>query len=131
MSARRIPEFANMTQTSNINAQAPLRTGIPGFDSILRGGLTPDRLYLLEGAPGAGKTTIALQFLREGAALGEPVLYVTLSESEEELRGVAESHGWNLDGLTIQEILPSPGALRADEQYTMFHPAEVELGDTT
>jgi circadian clock protein KaiC len=130
MSARRIPEFAHMTQTSNINAQAPLRTGIPGFDSILRGGLTPDRLYLLEGAPGAGKTTIALQFLREGAARGEPVLYVTLSESDEELRGVAESHGWNLDGVTIQEILPSPGALRADEQYTMFHPAEVELGDT-
>jgi len=111
-------------------AQTPMRTGIPGFDSILCGGLTPDRLYLLEGAPGAGKTTIALQFLREGAARGEPVLYVTLSESDEELRGVAESHGWDLDGITIQEILPSPGALRSEEQYTVFHPAEVELGDT-
>ena len=106
------------------------RTGIPGFDSILRGGLTPNRLYLLEGAPGAGKTTIALQFLREGAANGEPVLYVTLSETDEELRGVAKSHGWSLDGITIQEILPAPGALKADEQYTIFHPAEVELGDT-
>jgi circadian clock protein KaiC len=106
------------------------RTGIPGFDSILQGGLTPHRLYLLEGAPGAGKTTIALQFLREGAAQGEAVLYVTLSETEEELNGVAATHGWSLEGVTIQEILPSAGALRTEEQYTIFHPAEVELGDT-
>jgi circadian clock protein KaiC len=119
-----------MPDTSIQDAPQLLRTGIPGFDSILHGGFTPNRLYLLEGAPGAGKTTVALQFLREGAKLGEPVLYVTLSESEEELRGVADSHGWTLDGITIQEILPSPGALRADEQYTVFHPAEVELGDT-
>jgi circadian clock protein KaiC len=119
-----------MSPSRDANPNALLRTGIAGFDSILRGGFTPDRLYLLEGAPGAGKTTIALQFLREGAANGERVLYVTLSESEEELRGVAESHGWNLDGVIIQEILPTPGALRADEQYTVFHPAEVELGDT-
>jgi len=104
---------------------ALMRTGIAGFDAILQGGFTPHRLYLLEGAPGAGKTTIALQFLREGAALGEHVLYVTLSESEEELRGVAASHGWDLEGVTIHEILPSPGALRADDQYTMFHPSEV------
>ena len=106
------------------------RTGIPGFDSIVQGGLTPHRLYLIEGAPGAGKTTMALQFLREGAARGESVLYVTLSETEEELQGVAQSHGWSLDGITIQEILPPPGALKADEQYTIFHPAEVELGET-
>ena len=112
------------------NTETLLRTGIAGFDAILHGGRTPHRLYLLEGAPGAGKTTIALQFLCDGASRGEPVLYVTLSESEEELRGVAASHGWNLDGVTIQEILPSPGALRADEQYTIFHPSEVELGDT-
>jgi circadian clock protein KaiC len=114
-------------QGHNLDLQ---RTGIPGFDSILQGGFTPHRLYLLEGAPGAGKTTVALQFLREGARNGEPVLYVTLSETDEELRGVAQSHGWTLDGLTIHEILPSPGALKADEQYTIFHPAEVELGDT-
>jgi circadian clock protein KaiC len=105
-------------------------TGIPGFDAILHGGLTPHRLYLLEGAPGAGKTTVAMQFLREGAAKGESVLYVTLSETDEELRGVADSHGWSLDGVTIQEILPTSGALKAEEQYTIFHPAEVELGDT-
>ena len=107
-----------------------LRTGIAGLDSVLHGGFTPNRLYLLEGAPGAGKTTVALQFLREGAANGEPVLYVTLSESEEELRGVADSHGWKLTGVTVQEVLPAPGAIRAEEQYTMFHPSEVELGDT-
>jgi circadian clock protein KaiC len=107
-----------------------LRTGIDGLDAVLHGGFTPNRLYLLEGSPGAGKTTIALQFLREGAANGEPVLYVTLSESNEELRGVAASHGWDLDGVTVQEVLPAPGALRAEEQYTMFHPSEVELGDT-
>jgi circadian clock protein KaiC len=119
-----------MLDTRTSDAQTLLRTGIPGFDSILQGGFTPHRLYLLEGEPGAGKTTIALQFLREGAANGEPVLYVTLSESDEELRGVADSHGWTLDGVTIQEILPSPGALRVEEQYTIFHPAEVELGET-
>jgi circadian clock protein KaiC len=119
-----------MLDTRPPASNALMRTGIAGFDAILQGGFTPHRLYLLEGAPGAGKTTIALQFLREGAALGESVLYVTLSESEEELRGVAASHGWDLEGVTIQEILPSPGALRADEQYTMFHPSEVELGDT-
>ena len=113
------------SDTSNLQ-----RTGIPGFDSVLHGGFTPHRLYLLEGAPGAGKTTVALQFLREGAARGEPVLYVTLSETEEELRGVAASHDWTLDGVTIQEILPAPGALKTEEQYTIFHPAEVELGDT-
>ena len=107
-----------------------LRTGIPGFDAILHGGLSPNRLYLFEGAPGAGKTTVAMQFLREGALHGEPVLYVTLSETEEELRGVAASHDWSLDGVTIHEVLPSPGGWRADEQYTIFHPSEVELGDT-
>jgi circadian clock protein KaiC len=119
-----------MPDSHSSDTETCLRTGIAGFDAILHGGLTPHRLYLLEGAPGAGKTTIAMQFLREGAQRGEPVLYVTLSESEEELQGVASSHGWSLDGVTIQEILPAADALRADEQYTIFHPSEVELGDT-
>lgn len=104
-------------------------TGIRGLDAILRGGLTPHRLHLIEGVPGAGKTTLALQFLIEGARRGEPVLYVTLSETEEELRAVADSHGWSLDGVAIREIIPSHG-LERDEQYTMFHPSEVELHDT-
>ena len=71
-------------------------TGIQGLDDVLSGGLTPNRLYLLEGVPGSGKTTLAVQFLMEGVRCGEPVLYVTLSESEDELRGVAASHGWSL-----------------------------------
>ncbi len=106
-------------------------TGIDGFDDILGGGFTPQRLYLLEGVPGSGKTTLALQFLLEGVRRGEPVLYVTLSETEAELRGVAASHGWSLDGITIRELVPSEDSLRPDDQYTMFHPSEVELSETT
>jgi circadian clock protein KaiC len=106
-------------------------TGIDGFDDVLAGGFTPHRLYLLEGVPGSGKTTLALQFLIEGARRGEPVLYVTLSETEEELRGVAASHGWSLDGVTVRELVPNEDSLRPDEQYTMFHPSEVDLSETT
>lgn len=106
-------------------------TGIEGLDDILDGGFTPYRVYLLEGVPGSGKTTLALQYLLEGARQGEPVLYVTLSETEEELRAMARSHGWNMDGVTIRELVPPEGALQPAEQYTMFHPAEVELSETT
>jgi circadian clock protein KaiC len=116
-----------------VTAPAPAlqSTGVPGLDDVLGGGLTPSRLYLLEGAPGAGKTTIALQFLLDGAALGEPVLYITLSESAEELSGVAVSHGWDLSRLQIREMLPTQDSLEPDEQYTIFHPSELELGETT
>jgi len=105
--------------------------GVPGLDDVLGGGLLPRRLYLLEGTPGAGKTTLAMQFLLEGAKNGESVLYVTLSESVAELRGVARSHGWNLSGIQMREMLPSQESLQPDEQYTMFHPSEVELSETT
>ena len=108
-----------------------LKTGVRGLDDILGGGLTANRLYLLEGAPGTGKTTVAMQFLRAGADLGEAVLYVTLSETAQELQGVARSHGWDLSGIEMREMLPSADALEPDEQYTMFHPSEVELGETT
>lgn len=108
-----------------------LSTGVPGLDDVLGGGLTPNRLYLLEGTPGAGKTTIALQYLMEGARLGESVLYVTLSETALELQGVARSHGWNLAGVHMREMLPTQESLQPDEQYTMFHPSEVELSETT
>lgn len=106
-------------------------TGIPGLDEILCGGYTPNRLYLIEGVPGSGKTTLAMQYLIEGARRGEPVLYVTLSESEEELRAMAQTHGWTLDGVTIREMVPQEDSLQPREQYTMFHPAEVELSETT
>ena len=112
-------------------SQRLLSTGVPGLDHVLGGGFTENRLYLVEGAPGTGKTTVALQFLLEGARCGESVLYVTLSESGDELRGVAHSHGWDLAPIHMRELLPAQEHLQPDEQYTMFHPSEVELSDTT
>jgi len=102
-------------------------TGIAGLDQLLQGGLPAHRLHLVEGDPGTGKTTLALQFLLEGRDRGEPTLYVTLSETSIELRSVAASHGWSLEGIEVFELSPSGG--RADEQYTLYHPAEIELSD--
>jgi circadian clock protein KaiC len=119
------------THSEDDAEQALLKIGAPGLDDVLGGGLTPNRLYLLEGSPGAGKTTIAMQFLLNGVALGEPVLYVTLSETSKELAGVARSHGWSLEGIQVKEMLPSQDSLELEEQYTMFHPSEVELSETT
>jgi circadian clock protein KaiC len=119
---------------SDQNFKGPVRratTGIEGLDYILGGGFPINRMYLLEGDPGAGKTTLALQFLLEGARHGEPGVYATLSETEEELRDVAASHGWSLDGVTICELQTAEESLKADSQYTLFHPSEVELSETT
>lgn len=104
-------------------------TGIPALDHILNGGLPRNRLYLLEGDPGTGKTTLALQFLRAGVARGENALYVTLSETAEELKAAAASHGWTLDGIVIHEFM-AEASLARDAQYTVFQPSEVELGNT-
>jgi circadian clock protein KaiC len=106
-------------------------TGIIGLDSILGGGFPRNRMYLVEGDPGSGKTTLALQFLLAGVRRGEPGVYATLSETEEELRDVAGSHGWSLDGITICDLQTAEESLKADSQYTLFHPAEVELSETT
>jgi circadian clock protein KaiC len=110
------------------NGQTRLLTGIAGLDDILHGGLAKGFLYLIEGNPGAGKTTLALQFLLEGAKQGETGLYISLAESESELRHVAASHGFTLDGVTIAKISP-PEIAGSTEQYTVFQPAEVELAD--
>lgn len=108
-----------------------LSTGIPGMDEILSGGLTQDRLYLVEGEPGSGKTTMGIQFLAEGARRGEKVMYITLSESDAEVHAVAQSHGWSMDGIIVHEVIPNENILDPKEHYTMFHPSEVEMGATT
>lgn len=104
-------------------------TGIPGLDSILMGGFPRGRIYLIQGDPGVGKTTLGLQFLLEGVRNGESVLYVTLSESSEELHEVAHSHNWSLDDVPIYEQLIGEEALQEEEE-TVFYPAEIELGET-
>jgi circadian clock protein KaiC len=104
-------------------------TGIRGLDDILGGGLPRNRLYLIDGEPGTGKTTLGLQFLLAGREAGERLLYVTLSESADELRASAAAHGWSLDGIEIFELSAVAGD-EPDEAYTLFHPAEVELQQT-
>ena len=118
------------TEAARVEIGKTISTGIPGLDQILPGGLPKDRVYLVEGHPGTGKTTMALQFLLAGAARHEAGLYVTLSESRRELEAVSRSHGWSLEGLEIFELTPSEAGLNADDQYTFFHPEEVELERT-
>jgi len=104
-------------------------TGVDGLDAILGGGLTADRLYLLEGTPGTGKTTFALRFLLAGVECGQRGLYITLSETTEELQSVVASHGWSLDGIDVFELVD--GARRdPDAEQSILYPSEVELGET-
>src|SRR3954452_22088391 len=105
-----------------------IATGSIGLDDILGGGFDADRVYLVEGRPGTGKTTLALQFLLEGVRQGEPCLYVTLSESERELRTVVARHGLTLDGI---DLVPPAASLDPDQELTLFHSAEMELSETT
>lgn len=109
--------------------QTRLSTGVPGLDDILRGGLAKGFVYLIEGNPGAGKTTLALQFLMEGARQGEKGLYISLAESESELRHVAASHGFDLAKIELCKVSPPELAGPEGEQYTVFQPAEVEIAD--
>lgn len=106
-------------------------TGVPGLDEALHGGLIPHRMYLVDGNPGAGKTTLALQFLLEGVRVGEKCLYVTLSETKQELQAGAQSHGWSLEGVEILEVIADEQELEGEEQLTMLPPSEVDLHETT
>lgn len=119
-----------MNSTADDTPRA-LATGIPGLDDILRGGFPPKCTYLISGTPGCGKTTLALQYLLEGAKIGEPTLYITLSETRREVEEVARSHGWDLAGVTIYELVPTEINLSNDSQLTVFNPSEFELGETT
>jgi len=108
------------------------RTGVPGLDTILAGGLSPGHVFLIEGNPGCGKTTIALKFLLEGAKEGERGLYITLSETEAELRSGAESHGWVIDeNIDIFELAPPESLLDEDQQQSLLYSSDLELGETT
>src|SRR5690349_24051472 len=107
------------------------RTGIVGLDDVMAGGFVRDRLYLIEGSPGTGKTTMALQFLLDGGRAGERGLYVTLSETEEELRAGAASHGWSLENIDVFELAPPENLLDADQQQSLLYSSDLELGETT
>lgn len=114
----------------SLNKKRKEPTGVQGLDEILAGGVPAHRLYVVEGNPGSGKTTFALQFLREGVRLGQRCLYVTLSETLEELTDVATSHDWTLDGIDLLELDSLSDRFQQGADYTVFHPSDVELEDT-
>ena len=118
-----------MTEKASPSSRPKLSTGISGLDIILAGGLEPERAYLVEGTPGTGKTTLGLSFLLEGVRNGESALYIAMSESEIELRAVAQSHGWRLDGVDVFELVDKVG-LDSEAEQTVLHPSELELGET-
>src|SRR5687768_12292814 len=117
------------TALKNKTATVPILVpmGIPGLDEVLQGGLPQHHIYLIQGDAGVGKTTLALQFLIEGRDRGEKVLYITLSETREEIEEIAASHGWNLDRIEFQELAPG----NQGDESTLFHPSEIELTATT
>jgi circadian clock protein KaiC len=117
-------------QTDELDGDVRVSTGNTGLDDILGGGLDANRVYLYEGRPGTGKTTLALQFLMEGAKKGESTLYVSLSETRRELALITKRHGWSLNNVTIFELVPAESVLNPDNEITVLHPAEFELSET-
>tara|TARA_R110002049_G_scaffold29972_2_gene101923 strand:+ start:16307 stop:17824 length:1518 start_codon:yes stop_codon:yes gene_type:complete len=118
-----------MQEKTKADRLSSLPTGTAGLDEVLRGGITPHRLYLVEGTPGAGKTTLALKFLMEGRKIEDKGLYVTLSETVDELTSVAASHGWTLDGIELFEMV-AEDQFSSDHEQSLLHPSDVELGET-
>jgi circadian clock protein KaiC len=117
--------------TTTASAEPSLSTGIDGLDDVLGGGWAPRHVYLIEGSPGTGKTTLALQFLRAGAAAGERTLYITLSETAEELHQTAASHGWTLKDVELYELVPPESLLDEQQQQSLLYSSDLELGETT
>src|SRR5688572_14266412 len=118
-------------ETLNSSDDPRCPSGIEGLDNILGGGLPPNCVYLVQGDPGSGKTTLALQFLLEGVRSGESVFYITLSETEAELLKVARSHNWSLESIPLLELSAIESLLRPEAQTTVFHPSEIELTKIT
>ena len=125
-----IPDGTTQPDGTAVPLPAPLSTGVAGLDEILGGGYAANRLHLIEGRPGSGKTTLALQFLLEGLRRGEAGLYVTLSETREELLAVAATHGWSLDGIALFELVPPELSLDPAQQQTVLYASDLELGET-
>jgi circadian clock protein KaiC len=119
------------TRTRRRTRNGTAATGIAGLDDVLSGGLAHGRTFLIEGHPGTGKTTIALQFLMAGAAVGARGLYITLSETDDELRSAAASHGWELGGIDVFELVPPENLLSEDLQQSLLYSSDLELGETT
>ncbi len=113
-----------------LQADGPVSSGLPALDYILAGGFAAKRIHLIEGEPGAGKTTLGMQFLQAGAGKGEKCLYITLSESKEELLHVAETHGWDLSGIDIFELIPPELSLDSDREQSIVYASDLELGET-
>ena len=127
-----MPNVSYTTEEKDLaETSSKAELGVQGLDDITKGGLARGRLFLLEGSPGTGKTTIAMQFLMDGAAKGERALYITLSETEDELRASAASHGWSLDGIDIFELVPPESLLDEDQQQSLLYSSDLELGETT
>src|SRR3954468_160438 len=126
------PDLDLQRQDMSVESQqARVGTGVEGLDYILSGGLPLDRVYVVQGNPGSGKTTLAIQFLRQGVQLGESVLLVALAETADELREVAASHGWSLDGIHLLELDSLAERLPSEAEYTVYPPSDVDLGQTT